>query len=150
MADWLDELYKMHEEDKGKQPPRKAEPLDLSILSKNRVELAAATLRSVNALAVMRRVQSALLGGKGIIETLDTGDDYDQVIILSWQGTISTAQKPNPETFETYWYISVGARGKKLYVNGKEVKPITPEALRAAIVKAAKNPGKAKYNDNSK
>jgi hypothetical protein len=148
MTDWMDELYKMHQEDKGKQNSKKVDPLDLSVLSKNRIELAAATLRSVNAMAVMRRVQSALLGGKGAIDTFDNESDYDRVIILCWQGVLSAARKPDPG--EPFWYISAGACGKKLYVNGKEVTPITPEAFKKAIVQAAKKPGKSNNGENSK
>ena len=151
MADnWMDELYQMHEEDKTKQEAqKKVVPLDLSILSQNRIELAAATLRSVNAHAVMRRLQSALLGGKGVIDTFDSKDDYDRIITLIWQGTFSTARKPDPHASEEYWYISVGAKGKRLYVNDKEVAPITPEALKAALVKAAKSPGRAQPKDGA-
>ncbi len=148
---WLDELYQMHNEDKAKQQAsEKTDPLDLSVLSKNRVELAAAVLRSVNALNLVRRLQSALLGGKGIIDTSDSRDDYDRVITLVWQGPISNARKPNPEDPTEYQYISIGVRGKKLYVNDQEVTSLTPEALKSALVKAAKKPGKIKRSDKSK
>lgn len=147
---WMDELYRMHEEDKSKQETKKkVAPLDLSILSQNRIELAAATLRSVNAHAVMRRLQSALLGGKGVVDTFDSKGDYDRIITLAWQGTFSTARKPDPQTSEEYWYISVGAKGKRLYVNDKEVTPITPEAFKAALVKASKNPGRTQPKDDA-
>lgn len=151
MADnWMDELYQMHNEDKAKQEVSKKNvaPLDLSILSKNRTEMAAAAMRSVNALAVVRRLQSALLGGKGIIDTFDGQEDYDQTITLAWQGTFSTARKP--EGMGHYWCVLVGARGKKIFVNHNEVTPLTPENFKAALVEAAKTPIKVKPNKNSK
>lgn len=148
---WLDELYQMHNEDKAKQQSlQKNDPLDLSILSKNRVELAAAVMRSVNAHNLMRRLQSALLGGKGIIDVFDSKDDYDRVITLVWQGPISNARKPDPEDPTEYQYISVSARGKKLYVNDQEVTSLTPEALKKALVEAAKKPGKIKRSNKAK
>jgi len=148
---WLDELYRMHNEDKTKQQSsKKTAPLDMSVLSKNRVELAAAVMRTVNAHTLMRRLQSALLGGKGIIDVFDSKDDYDRIITLVWQGPISNARKPNPEDPTEYQYISVGARGKKLYVNDQEVTSLTPEALKIALVEAAKNPGKVKRDNKAK
>ncbi|MBE7550400.1 MAG: hypothetical protein HS126_04890 [Anaerolineales bacterium] len=148
---WLDELYQMHNEDKAKQQTlQKSDPLDLSVLSKNRVELAAAVMRSVNAHNLIRRLQSALLGGKGIIYIFDSKDDYDRVISLVWQGPISNARKPNPEDPTEYQYISVGARGKRLYVNDQEVSSLTPEALKKALVEAAKKPGKIKRGNQTK
>lgn len=142
---WLDELYRMHNEDKAKQQAlEKPAPLDLSVLPENQAELAAAVMRSVNAHNLMRRLQSALLGGKGIVNIFDSKDDYDRMITLAWQGPISKARKPNPEDPSDYHYISVGARGKRLFVNDQEVTALTPEALKAALVEAAKNPGKLK------
>jgi len=142
---WLDELYQMHDEDKAKQQTsEKIDPLNLNVLSKNRVELAAAVLRNVNAHNLIRRLQSALLGGKGIIDISDNQDDYDRVITLAWQGPISNARKPNLEGPTKYQYIAIGARGEKLYVNDQEVTPLTPEALKSALVKAAKKPSKTK------
>lgn len=152
MADnWLDELYRMHDQDKTKQQTlQKSDPLDLSVLSKNRVEVAAAVMRSVNAHNLMRRLQSALLGGKGIIDVFDSKDDYDRIITLAWQGPISDARKPNPEDPIEYQYISVGARGNKLYVNGQEVASLTPEALKRALLEAAKKPGRFTPNGKVK
>ena len=95
-------------------------------------------------LSLARRLQSALLGGKGIIDIFDSQDDYDRIITLVWQGPISNARKPNPEDPAEYQYISVGARGKRLFVNDKEVTSLTPEALKIALVEAAKKPGKLK------
>lgn len=141
---WLDELYRMHNEDKAKQQALQKNVADLNVLPENRAELAAAVMRSVNAHNLMRRLQSALLGGKGIIDIFDSKDDYDRIITLVWQGPISNARKPDPEDPTEYQYISVGARGKRLFVNDQEVASLTPEALKIALVEAAKKPGKLK------
>lgn len=98
----------------------------------------------------MRRLQSALLGGKGIIDVFDSKDDYDRIITLVWQGPISNARNPNPEAPTKYQYISVGARGKKLDVNDQKVTSLTPEALKIALVEAAKPPSKAKRDNKAK
>jgi hypothetical protein len=70
-----------------------------------------------------------------------------------WQGPVSNARTPDPDDPEDYKYIMVGACGKTLYVNGKKLKSITPEALQKALVVAAKDPkvkSRDKAQDNKK
>jgi hypothetical protein len=148
MTDWLDELYQLHEQDKAKRQEEMAQ-LDLSILGKHR-PTSTGILRHSNALNLLRRVQKALLNGKGVIEVFDQKSDYDHALTLVWQGPISAARKPNPNDLEPYQYILVGVKDARLYVNGKEVNPPHPENLKAALVEAAKNPAKSKPNKNSK
>lgn len=146
MTNWLDELYQLHEEDKAKQQEKN---LDLSVLEKDR-PTSTGILRHSNALNLLRRVQKALLNGKGIIEVLDHNNEYDHALTLIWQGPISAARKPDPDGPEEHKFILIGAKDARLYVNGKEVMPPHPENLKASLVEAAKNPGKAKPNKGSK
>ena len=148
--DWLDELHQLREQDRVSRQAAQ-EQLDLSVLSsegddKQAVDL----LRQADAHNLLRRVQKALLGGKGVIDFLDQKSHYDRVMTLMWQGPISAARNPDPEDPEAYQYILVGVRQGKLYVNGKEVSPVVPEALKAALVKAAKKPGRTERNKKAK
>ena len=57
---------------------------------------------------------------------------------------ISEAAPADPDD---YYYILVGAKEDKLYVNGKRLKSATPETLKSALVWAGKNPGRQSSND---
>lgn len=140
--DWLDELRQLHESDKARQQAA-AEPLDLSILSAQLNQQAADLLRQVDAHNLLRQVQKALLNGKGIIDIFEHTNRYERAISLAWQGPISAARKPNAKDPEDYLYILIGVYQGKLYVNDEEVSPVTPEALKIALRKAAQNPGRA-------
>ena len=139
---WLDELYKLHEADKAKHHDVVSK-LDLSVLSSKR-KSGTATLRQSEALNLLRRVQKALLGGKGVLDTFVNQNHYDKGICLMWQGPVSAARNPNPADPEDYHYILIGARDGKLYVNSQPLEFVTPDALKAALLKAAKSPGKVK------
>ncbi len=138
--DWLNELRQLHEADKARQQAV-VEPLDLSLLTAQRNQQAADLLRQVDAHNLLRQVQKALLGGKGTIEIFKQTKSYEGAISLIWQGSLSTARKPNRKEAEAYDYILIGARQDQLYVNGQEVEPATSAALKIALLKAAKNPG---------
>ena len=66
--------------------------------------------------------------------------DYDRAIALLWQGPISDARLPRPDDPDEVYGIVIGAKGDKLYVNGRQVSPVTPEGLKPALVWAAKTP----------
>lgn len=139
MTDWLDELYQLREADKQNQTaPESQTELDLSLLQ--RPKEAADLLRQCDAHKLLRRVQRALLDGKGIIDFFEQAGTYDRIISLIWQGPISNARTPNPEDPEPYQYIFVGVRNGKVYVNGKPLPTAIPEALKEALVEASKNP----------
>jgi hypothetical protein len=146
--DWLEELHQLREQDKASRQAE--EQLDLSVLPAQQERQAADLLRQADAHNLLRRVQKALLGGKGVIDFLDQKSHYDRVMTLMWQGPISAARNPDPEDPEAYQYILIGVRQSKLYVNGKEVTPVTPEALKVALVNAAKKPGRAQPGKKSK
>lgn len=140
---WLDELHQLHEQDKASQQAA-VEPLDLSVLSAQQsAKQAADLLRQADALNLLRQVQKALLDGKGVLDVFEKTERYERAISLSWQGPISAAHKPNRKNPEEYQYILIGVREDKLYVNDKEVTPITSEGLKVALVEAAKKPGRS-------
>jgi hypothetical protein len=137
VTDWLDELNELREADKARREAEtKAQPQDPAVL---RREQAALTLRKCEAHKLLRRVQGVLLAGKGLIDIEHTGD-YDRAIALLWQGPISDARLPRPDDPDEVYGIVIGAKGDKLYVNGRQVSPVTPEGLKPALVWAAKTP----------
>jgi len=93
---WLDELYNLREEDKARRQTE-PEPLDLSVLTAQREKQAADVLRQADAHNLLRRVQRALLDGKGIIDIFEHKSNYERLITLVWQGSVSMARNPNPE-----------------------------------------------------
>jgi hypothetical protein len=136
-TDWLDELDQIRREDEARQKEKRLD-IDTSVLGSQ--EKAVSALRVSEAHKLLRRVQSVLLSGKGTIDIFDSPKQYDRAIALVWQGPVSDARTPNPDDPEDYRYIMVGACGKTLYVNGKKLNSITPEALQQALVEAAKKP----------
>jgi hypothetical protein len=145
-SDWLDELDQIRRTDETQQKEKQLD-IDLSVLG-NR-EKAVSALRISEAHKLLRRVQSVLLSGKGTIDIFDSTKQYERAIALVWQGSVSNARTPDPDDPEDYKYIMVGASGTTLYVNGKKLDSITPEALQKALVWAAKNP-KVKSRDKVK
>ena len=139
---WLDELRQLHEQDKTSQQAD-IEQLDLSVLSAQRVKQAADLLRQADAHNLLRQVQKALLNGKGVIDVFEHTKRYDRTISLAWQGPISAARKPDPKNPEAYQYILIGVRAGRIYVNDKEMTPATPEALKIALLEAAKKPARS-------
>lgn len=149
---WLDELQQIRDEDAVQQKQAEKLPtpkIDLSVLSSHRDKSAADLLKHCNAHNLLRRVQHALLAGKGVIDLVDQSGQYDRAMTLMWQGPVSAARRPDPEDPEEYHYIVVGVRAGKLYVNSHEVTPMTPEALKTALVKAAKKPGHTQRHKKS-
>lgn len=138
VTDWLDELNTLREADKAKQAAQ-AKPQPLEQIVQNRQEQAARTLKKCEAHKLLRRVQNVLLGGKGLIDLGQSGD-YDQAMSLIWQGPISEARAPRANDPVELQSIVIGAKGNELYVNGQQVSSVTPEALKPALVWAAKNP----------
>jgi hypothetical protein len=138
-TDWLDELLSLREQDKAKQVAKtKSGDIDLSVL--DRQKQAAITMEKCEAHKLLRRVNGVLLGGKGAIDIFDRSNEYDRAIALAWQGPISAARRPNLNDSGDFQYILIGAGGNKLFVNGRQVKQVSPEALKSALVWAAKNP----------
>jgi hypothetical protein len=135
--DWLEELQKLRAEDEARQQALE-EPADMSVI--NSQIQAGQALRQCDAHNLLRKVQKALLGGKGIIDIFDTTQQYDRAIALIWQGPISNARLPRPEDPDDYLYILVGAKGDQVYVNHRRLKNVTPEALKAALLWASKKP----------
>lgn len=139
MTDWLDELHQLREEDKA-QRQADLKSLNLSVLTSQQVETTTLLLHRCDAHNLLRRLQKVLLDGKGTIDIFEQKSNYDRIITLAWQGPISAARIPDPEDPEDYNYIYVGVKRGKVYVNGEELSPVTPDALKPALVKAAKNP----------
>jgi hypothetical protein len=136
---WLDALGEIRQQDKTQREKQaKADDLDLSVIGKQ--NQATRLLSICDAHKLLRRVQTILLGGKGMIEVFDRSSDYEQAIALVWQGSVSQARIPNPQDPEPYQYIMVGATSRKVYVNGRALEFVTPEALKEGLVWAAKNP----------
>lgn len=138
MSDWLEEIAKIRAEDEAKRNPEKPES---EPNSQERVGEAIRLLKQVEAHNSLRKVQKTLLNGKGIIDIFDTSEQYDRVFALIWQGPVSAARNPSPNSPEELFYILVGARQNKIYVNGKPLKDNTPEALKKALVEASRKPG---------
>jgi hypothetical protein len=137
MADWLDQLYQLRKVDAAKQEEGSSKPAQQPAPRQYR---ASDILRRCEAHKLLRRVQEALLEGGGTLDVFERAGSYERAIALVWQGPISAARRPNPEDPEDYQYIVVGAQKGKLYVNGKRVSSITPEALKTALLEASKKP----------
>ena len=135
--DWLDELRKVREEDQARV---EAEIDELNLQVLDRKNQAIEVLRQSDAHNLLRKVQKVLLGSKGVIDILDTTEQYDRALTLAWQGSISNARVPRTEDPDDYHYILVGAKGDQLFVNGKLLKSATPDMLKSALVWASKNP----------
>ena len=139
---WLDEIRQLHDQDKASRQAA-VEPLDLSVLPSPPGKQAADLLRQADALNLLRQVQKALLNGKGVLDVFEQTKRYERAVSLAWQGPISAARKPDPKNPVEYQYILIGVGEGKLYVNDKEVNPVTPDALKVALVEAAKKPGRS-------
>lgn len=134
--DWLDHLHHLREEDQ-KQQEKSAQQLDMSIL--DRREQANAVLKVAQAHSLLRRMNNALLDGKGLIDSLDSVEGYDETIALVWQGSFSQACRPAPDNPAPVHYVLISAKGRDIYINHKKCQ-ITPEAIKAALLHAAKAP----------
>lgn len=138
MADsWLDDLEQLRRADEIKQAKSVSPPSHPSVTTH---EEAAVALRQSQAHKLLRQVRSVLLQDNGTIDIFDESDKYDRVISLVWQGPISNARRPDSNDPADFSYIMIGAKGKRLYVNHKPLKKTSPEALKAALLQAAKKP----------
>jgi len=138
VADWLDDLYKIRREDEERENKHKKDTsLDLSVLGRR--DQAISAMRVIEAHKLLRRVNDALLNGKGIIKDIQDAQ-YDQGLALIWQGPVSKARPPRLDDPDNCRFIIVTARGKQVFVNHNPLKGITPEEFKAALVKAAKEP----------
>ncbi len=148
--DWLAQLEQLHNEDKTKrQAAAQAEAAQQkqSEVQKNQAQ---ELLRQGKAYELMRQVQKALLGGKGLLKVHEADKKYDRIIILRWQGPISEARNPDPNLKEDIYHILVGVRDEELWVNGKKVAETTPDALKVALLEASQNPGRQKRGQTKK
>lgn len=138
MTDWLDDLYNIRREDEERLNKHKkdASP-DLSVVEQR--DQAISAMRVIEAHKILRRVNDALLNGKGIIKDIQDAK-YDQGLALIWQGPVSQARPPRPNDADKCRFIMVTAKGKQVFVNHTPLKNITPEEFKAALVKAAKKP----------
>ncbi|HEX9925008.1 MAG TPA: hypothetical protein VGD99_20300 [Anaerolineae bacterium] len=138
--EWLDELKELHDKDKAEQQPKRQ-----NLKQPDKLQQAEAIMRQSMAHQLLRQVQKALLSGKGVVEIYDGASQYDRAIALIWQGPISAARKPNPNDSKDYRYILVGVRDGKMWVNGKSLPAATPDALKAALLEASKDPSRGKW-----
>ncbi len=144
--DWLAQLSQLHEDDKTKYQAEAQAEAKKKRQEEARKNQVSQLLRQSKAYEILRQVQKALLAGKGVLDVFEASDDYDRTITLAWQGPISNARKPDPEDPEDCHYILIGVRAGKLWVNGKQLPSATPDALKAALVQASKNPKRQKRN----
>jgi hypothetical protein len=147
---WLDQLRQLHDADKAERQSKTEVQEQAEQQEKERQDLALALLQTSRAHELLRRLQKALLDGQGTLDVYEKSDNYDRAIVLAWQGPISAARRPTPKDSEDYRYILVGAREGRLLVNGDEVSPPTPNALKAALLAASKNPATQKHTPEKK
>jgi hypothetical protein len=134
MTDWLDDLRQFREEKLEASLPK--------ITAYQPPPLTADDLfRQCRALELLRQVQKALLGGEGLLNVPIQQKQYEKVFTLVWQGPIYAARKPEENTDDDMYFILVGVKKNQVYVNGKKLAEITPEALKVMLVEAAKSPG---------
>jgi hypothetical protein len=130
---WLQQIRQLYEADKLRLEAEQARE------ERTEPDAAAELLSQTQAHLLMRQVQRALLNGGGRLEIVEQPEDYDRAIVLMWQGPISAVRRPD-RAGEDYSYILVAVRQNKVWVNGQAISAATPEALKAALVQACKNP----------
>jgi hypothetical protein len=138
---WLDQLRRLHDEDKAKREAKKPKKPEKPPESR-----ANEILRKSQAHQSMRDVQKFLLSGGGTLDIFNKDDDYERGVTLAWQGPISEARKPDINDPEPYHYIVVGVRNDALWVNGKRLANTKPATLKAALLEASKNPEQEKQS----
>lgn len=136
--DWLQQLRQLRENDRTRRQDRPGAREQVHSPQRQASDL----LRQARAHELLRQVQKTLLDGQGLLDIFERKGQYDRVLTLVWQGPISAARKPDPDDPAGYSYILVGVRNGRLWVNGKALPEATPAALQAALVLAAKNPGR--------
>lgn len=135
MSDWLDELKQIRQAKQAQDQPAPEPPPPPDLLSQCKAH------------DLLRQMQKALLDGEGLLNAPVSQNQYERVMTLVWQGPVYDARKPQEDDQEEMYYILVGVRKGQVYVNGKKVNPITPEALKPMLVEAAKSPGVIKAKD---
>ncbi len=133
--DWEKQLRSLYETDKSIEQAK----LTQQQQEQQKFEQAIELLQKVKAHELLRKTQELLLNGAGALVIYEKSVEYDRAIVLAWQGSVSNAQRPNPQSPEGYSYIAVGVRNGQLLVNNQPV-PATSDALRTALLEAAKNP----------
>ncbi|GAB4434178.1 MAG: hypothetical protein Fur0044_31600 [Anaerolineae bacterium] len=139
--DWLNQLKQLHDEDKLRLQGEQEQEQERQ--AQARRHIAVKLLGQSKAHELLRQVQKALLNGGGILKVLDQSEEYDQAIVLMWQGSISAARKPDKAN-EDYSYILVGVRDNKMWVNGTVIAKPTPEVLKINLLEACKKPRRSR------
>ena len=142
--DWLDQLRQLHDADKAKRQAETDKESQQKKEEQRRQQQAINLLQQSQAHELLRQVQKAYLGGGGTLNISNQVGNFERVITLSWQGPISAAHRPAPETEDDVSYITVGVRQGELWVNDKHVSPPKPEALKTALLEACQNPRQRK------
>jgi len=143
---WLKELQQLYQADKINQ---QAQTAQLQEAARQQNE-AADLLRQHKAHELLRLVQKNLLAGKGQLTVVEKPRKFDRAIVLAWQGPVSDARRPNPNSGKDYHYILIAVKNKQVWVNNQPVYPATADALQAALLQAAKNPAVKQPGKNSK
>lgn len=142
---WLEQLRQIHDADKIRQ-----QALAAKAEQAEQQNAAAELLRRHRAHELLRLVQKNLLDGKGLLTVVEQPRKFDRAVVLTWQGPVSEARRPDPKSDEDYQYILIGVKQGRVWVNNQLVKPATPGSLQAALLEAAKNPAvqKPKQQDS--
>jgi hypothetical protein len=136
--DWLDQLHQIREADQARRQSEVEQQEQLQARQRQASDL----LRQSHAHELLRQMQKTLLGGQGLLDVFERKGQYDRVLTLVWQGPVSAARKPDPDDPTGYSYILVGVREGRLWVNGQPLAEATPAALKAALLQAARRPGR--------
>ncbi|GAB4461398.1 MAG: hypothetical protein Kow0031_40530 [Anaerolineae bacterium] len=136
---WLAQLRQLHD-DRARREAEAAQQQQQAQRELAQQDAITVLLRESRAHELLRQVQKALLDGGGTLTLYDKARTFDKAIVLAWQGPISDARRPAPNSAEPVYYILVGVRQGQLWVNRQPVKTPTPAALKAALLEAAKNP----------
>lgn len=137
---WLAQLRQLHDEDKARREAEAAQQQQQAQQEQTQQDAIIALLKESRAHELLRQVQKALLDGNGTLSVYDKARTFDKAIVLAWQGPISDARRPAPDSPDPVFFILVGVRQGQLWVNQRPVKTPTPNALKAALLEAAKNP----------
>ncbi len=140
MDDWLGEISEIRDQAIEAAKDRE-KTLDLSVLKREKKRRAADILKVIDAHNALRKVNSVLLNRKGVID-FQVSEQYDNSIALIWQGPLNKPRKPSHNDVSDLYCILIGTKDKKAFVNGKALQFNTPEDLKAALVQAAKRPGR--------
>lgn len=137
---WLAQLRQLHDEDKARRDAEATQQQQQAQKELAEQDTITTLLRESRAHELLRQVQKALLDGNGTLSVYDKARTFDKAIVLAWQGPISDARRPTPDSSDPVFYILVGVRQGQLWVNQQPIKTPTPNALKAALLAAAKNP----------